>query len=460
MRDSEHRYEDLYHHAPDSYLTIDIPSGRVREVNETFLRVSGHTREQLAGMHVLDLFPISLQDAGRAFVAQLRTGTAVHDLRVEIKREDDSQLDVALSASAVYAPGGDVVGARVVLRDASTRRQSELEVERAAKMREQFLAMVSHELRSPLHAIAAAFEIIDQPDASNDVAERSQAVVRRQHRQMTRLVDDLLDVSRITHGKLHLQRAPLDLADVARSALDAVAPAFHSKGVRLTSEGIDVMLPMFGDQGRLSQVFANLLGNALRYTPRGRGARMVCEVQGRTCSISIIDEGRGIAPEDLGSIFDMFQQAKQGISRSEGGLGLGLTIAERIITAHGGTIAARSDGPDRGATFTVRLTLDPRAAEVQPAPVAVAAGISVVLVEDQEDAREMMLELLGLAGHRVEGAADGEQGLALILQQRPRVAILDIGLPVLSGYEVARLSGLARDWYDEHPEHRHEQSKG
>src|SRR4029077_17247605 len=166
----------------------------------------------------------------------------------------------------------------------------------------------------------------------------------RQTRQMIRLVDDLLDVSRILHGKLQLERLPLDVTEVVRAAADAIAPAFHSKGVLLVTEGTEVPLPMFGDASRLTQVFANLLQNSLRFTAEGRRACVSCRYDGECAEIVVADEGRGIDPRDLTTIFGMFTQSRQGLARTEGGLGLGLTIAERIVVSHGGTIVAASDG--------------------------------------------------------------------------------------------------------------------
>lgn len=438
LRDSEHRYEDLYNNAPDMYLSIDLRAGRVLEFNQTFLRVTGYTAEQVKDVGVLDLFPEPFHEATSQFLRQLRDGRAVNDLPLQIRRAGRDDLDVTLSASAVFAADGTVVGSRTVLRDVSTRKLAERKLQEAAQMRERFLAMVSHELRGPLHAINTALQIIDRPEASDELRARSQSVLRRQTRQMTRLVDDLLDVSRITHDKLHLERAPLALGSVARSALDAVAPSYHEKGVRLVSEGLDLAMPMFGDAGRLAQVFANLLTNALRYTPEGRQVHVSCRRVGNSCEVEICDQGRGIAAEDIKNIFDLFAQARQGLARSDGGLGLGLTIAERIVTAHGGTIKVFSEGPGHGATFTVTLPLDVQAAPTRPSPATSSRKLFMAVVEDQDDNREMMMALLEMSGHEVAAAADGESGLAMILEKRPRVAILDIGLPRMNGYEVAR----------------------
>ena len=438
IRDSERRYEDLYNNAPDMYLTIDSRSGRIVEFNGTFLRMTGFSRDESQSMHAFDLYPEDVQDAARDCLARIREGGSVNDVALRVKRRNDDPLDVTLSATAIQNAHGHVVGSRWVMRDVSARRQAELQLADAARMREQFLAMVSHELRSPLHAINAAFQIIDSPEADDTQRKRSEAVVRRQTRHMVRLVDDLLDVSRIMHDKLQLERAPLSVTEVARGAADAIAPSFHAKGVTLVTEGMEYALPTFGDASRLTQVFTNLLNNALRFTPEGRRVRMACRADGAIAEIVVADEGRGIDARDLTSIFGMFSQSRQGLARTEGGLGLGLTIAERIVTSHGGTISASSEGPGRGATFTVRVPLDPRAAVVPPRKPREADGrFSIVVVEDQDDARETLQALLQMEGHEVATAGDGALGFQLILERRPHIGLLDIGLPGMNGYDLA-----------------------
>ena len=438
IRESERRYQDLYNNAPDMYLSIDAASGRILEFNETFLRMTGFSREESQGMHALDLYPPEAQDAARDCLARIREGKPVNDVALRVRRKNMEPLDVTLSATAVFDPGGNVVRSRSVLRDVSARRQAELKLAEAARMREEFLAMVSHELRSPLHAINAAFQIIDTPDADADHRKRSEAVVRRQTRHMVRLVDDLLDISRIIHGKLQFERSPLDATQVTRAAVDAMAPAFHVKGVSLVTEGLEYGLPMFGDAARLTQVITNLLHNALRYTPAGRCVRVRCFGDDAEAQIVVADEGRGIDPVDIPNIFGMFSQSRQGLARREGGLGLGLAIAERIVAAHGGTVRAHSDGIGRGAQFTVTLPVDHRAILPPPSATSVDGKLSIVVVEDQDDAREVLQTLLQLEGHEIAAARDGREGLEVILERRPQIGLLDIGLPELDGYELAK----------------------
>ena len=437
LRDSERKYEDLYNKAPDMYMSIDTRSGRIVEHNETFRRVTGYAAEEVGAMHALDLFAPEAQDEARRCLAAIRAGAPINDLLLCIRLKDGNPLDVTLSSSAVFDAEGNVIRTRSILRDVTERRMAEEKLAEASAMREQVLAMVSHELRSPLHAMNAALQIIDSREADDMQRARSEAVVRRQTRQMVRLVDDLLDVSRIAHGKLVLERGAVDLAEIARAAVEAAAPSFHEKGVKLHTEGLDQPLPTFGDEGRLQQVFTNLLQNALRFTPGGKRVWVSATHGDALAQLKVIDEGRGIDPGSLDSIFEMFAQSRQGLARTEGGLGLGLTIAERIVTAHGGRIEAASEGEGRGATFTVSLPIDVRAVRRPGEDVAAMDKLRIVIVEDQQDAREALAMLLELDGHEVYAAPDGRRGLDLILEHRPQIALLDIGLPDMTGYEVA-----------------------
>jgi two-component system CheB/CheR fusion protein len=437
LRESEAKFEDLYDNAPDMYMSVDARSGRIVEHNQTFRRMTGFGAEEVVAMHALDLF-VDAQDEGRQFLANMRSGVPVNDMPLKIMRKDGSVLAVALSSTAVFDAEGNPIRSRSILRDMTERTLAAEKVAEAAAMREQFLAMVSHELRSPLHAINAALQIIDSSAANDAQRTRAEGVVRRQTRQMVRLVDDLLDVSRITHGKLVIERAPVDVMDSARSALEAAAAAFGEKGVQLLTEGLDHAMPAFGDAGRLEQVFTNLLQNAVRFTPPGKRVIMRATRSDAGARFEITDEGRGIDAADLESIFQMFVQSRQGLARTEGGLGLGLTIAERIVSAHGGTITATSPGVGHGATFTVCLPIDARALRNRDDADEAGAKLRIVVVEDQADAREALEMILQLDGHEVASAEDGPSGLRMIEARRPQVVLLDVGLPGMSGYEVAK----------------------
>jgi signal transduction histidine kinase/ActR/RegA family two-component response regulator len=327
------------------------------------------------------------------------------------------------------------------------RRQYELRdllrrLEQAVRDREQFLAVLSHELRTPLSAIANAAHLLQVLGAPDERTAQLHALIDRQARQLGRLVDDLLDVARVMSNKIRLRRVPVELRDLARGCLQALDTRRHE--VSFTADAVPLIVE--GDPARLEQVITNLLTNALKYTPPGGHIHLMVHRAGGEAVLRVVDNGVGIEPAKLPEIFELFRQADESLARAQGGLGVGLTVVRRLVELHGGCVEADSAGLGRGATFTVRLPLWVAA----PAP-AVDAGAGepaapepaviprhIVLIEDSPDNRETLQTLLELEGHRVEVAADGPRGLAAVLASQPEVALVDIGLPGLNGYEVAR----------------------
>jgi signal transduction histidine kinase/ActR/RegA family two-component response regulator len=324
-------------------------------------------------------------------------------------------------------------------------------VEDGIRQRDQFLAMLGHELRNPLAAMLTAAEVLDignqrgQAPDSNPLVARQTAVIRRQGAILTRLVDDLLDVARVTSGKVPLEKRPLDAAEVVRRAEEAV-------GARAAAGGIEVRLqveasPLWisGDATRLDQIVSNLLTNGVKYTPAGGRVDVTVTREGRDAVIAFRDTGVGIEPELLPHIFDLFKQADRTLVRAEGGLGIGLTLVRTLVELHEGTVSAESEGLGRGSSFVVRLPLaaagdEPaEAAGFSPAAgTAAGAATRVFVVEDHEDNRNSIVALLEQIGCAVRSAADGAEGARAIVATRPEVAIVDIGLPGMDGYAVAR----------------------
>ncbi len=331
-------------------------------------------------------------------------------------------------------------------------RRARLEAEEANRAKDDFLAMLGHELRNPLAPVLNAAEVLrlrgDEAGARVWAAE----VVGRQARHMARLVDDLLDVARVARGTLELRRERVDLCEVARRAVEALRPALDRRRHRLALALPDEPVWLEADPARLEQVLANLLDNAAKYTPEGGAIEVVLrrETGEETAAvITVRDEGEGIAAEALPWIFDPFRQGHPpgGPPQGPGGLGIGLALARRLVELHGGSIAAESGGRGSGSSFTVRLPAEGggSAAEAPAAEgrEAVAAARRVLLVEDNPDSAEALRELLLLWGHEVEMAPDGPTALAAAPLFRPDVVLLDIGLPGMDGYEVAR--ALRRD---------------
>jgi signal transduction histidine kinase len=320
------------------------------------------------------------------------------------------------------------------------------EAEAAKRSREEFLALLGHELRNPLAPIVTALQLMRL--RGDQTLEKERTIIERQVDHVVRLVDDLLDVSRITRGKVQLKRQPLELAQVVAEAIEMASPLIEQRQHRLSVEIPQEGLLLDGDATRLPQVVANLLTNAAKYTePHGEievtGA-LVGPAKYRQVELRVRDNGIGLSPTLLPRIFDLFIQERQTIERSHGGLGLGLTIVRSLVELHGGTVEARSAGLGQGSEFIVRLPAIPVSAyhlpepRDLPSPALPADAGRVLIVDDNTDAAEMICQSVQLMGYRAEVAYDGPTALRLAERFRPDVALLDIGLPVMDGYELAR----------------------
>ncbi|HEX8199984.1 MAG TPA: ATP-binding protein, partial [Isosphaeraceae bacterium] len=313
------------------------------------------------------------------------------------------------------------------------------EAQEAVRLRDQFLAMLAHELRNPLAPILNAASILRLRAPDEPQVLGTTAVIERQGRRMARLLDDLLDISRVTRGKITLRREPVSLEAIVVGAVQGCAPLIEERGHQLAVTLPPEPIPLEADPARLEQVLVNLLGNAAKYTEPGGRIWLSATVEGAWAVVRVRDTGVGIPAEMLGTVFDLFVQADHSLDRTQGGLGIGLTLVRNLVEMHGGTVSAFSAGPGQGSEFLIRLPLG-RAPVTPPRPDPVtkpAAGQRILIVEDQKDNREMLRDLLQLWGHQVEVAEDGLAGVEAILRLRPDVALVDIGLPQLDGYGVA-----------------------
>jgi signal transduction histidine kinase len=327
---------------------------------------------------------------------------------------------------------------------ARERVEAELRVARSAAERESrakdhFLAMLGHELRNPMAAIVNGTAVLDSFEAHSDAETRSRAIIGRQARHLSRLIDDLLDVSRVMSGKVTLRRDPVDLRDVVRQCVESRQAALAgSHHVSLLTDAHPLVVQ--GDAVRLEQIVGNLLDNAVKYSPAGEPIRLTARRADDEAVLSVEDRGMGLAPEMLESIFEPFTQGDFSLHRARGGLGLGLAVVKGLVEQHGGRVSAHSAGLGRGSEFVVRLPLSAESAAASgPGPTAAPAlPRRILVIEDHDDARDALQLLLTLQGHDVRTASDGATGLALILEAEPDVALIDVGLPGLDGYEVAR----------------------
>jgi NO-binding membrane sensor protein with MHYT domain/CheY-like chemotaxis protein len=306
-----------------------------------------------------------------------------------------------------------------------------------SRAKDEFLAMLAHELRNPLAAISNAVYVLKHRDARDQDWDVARDVIARQSQHLAHIVDDLLDVGRAITGKISLQRRPLDLHLAAGEALEALRAAGKTAGRHVEYEGASVWVN--ADRTRVEQVVSNLVTNAVKHTARDGRVALRLRTNGGTAELTVSDNGVGMDTETTRRAFELFFQARQDSDRRKGGLGIGLTLARRIAELHGGTVEAASDGPGKGATFALRLPAIavPRAAETPQAEAALRGGRRVVIVEDSPDARVSLKMVLEQAGHTVHAVADGANGMEAIARLRPDVALVDIGLPGVDGYGLA-----------------------
>ncbi|MGC4082567.1 MAG: response regulator [Vicinamibacterales bacterium] len=420
------------------------------------------TRARLSGWTCAVAVPVAFMDAQlrRSMIALVVvglfvlvvTGGSAHWLAGRISSDlSAATADAeALAEGAVVAPRASIVSevtrlgqalersGTLLLERAAERDRNLAQAEEANRAKDQFLAMLGHELRNPLSPIVTALALLKMRGTD---WTREHAVIERQVNHMSRLVNDLLDMSRITRGTLDLRREPLDLADVITRATEMAAPRLEERRHTLSID-VPAGLRVVGDEVRLAQVFSNLLANAATYTPEGGAVSVKAERRGSEIAVEVSDTGRGITPDIAERIFDLFVQGPRTIDRREGGLGLGLAIARSLVEQHDGRIEARSPGAGLGSTFTVFLPASVIEIEkpdiAAHAPIRADHALQILVVDDNADAAEMLATFLEGSGHDVRTAGDGPAALAALDVRDADVVVLDIGLPVMDGYELAR----------------------
>jgi len=420
-----------------------VDSGlRYRLMNRTYEEWFGHPRAAILGKTMTEVLGESSVQALRPHIDAALAGR-VADFELRVPYADGGERDIQARYVPDIAPDGTVRGFFALVLDVSKIRRaeaaahaSEAALREANRQKDEFIAMLAHELRNPLGAIALGAELLERARDDDERGRFAAASIKRQITHIRKLVDDLLDVARATYGKLALERRPCDLLDAAASiAAEYRARTADPAAFRVTggSAWVDA------DPTRLRQIVDNLLENAVKYGARTVALRVGGD--GEWAELAVTDDGQGIAPELLARLFEPFVQGAQSIDRAQGGLGLGLALVRRLAALHGGTLTAESAGAGKGSRFVLRLpriAAPPSAAAPSPAAAASGSGRRILVVEDGDDMRESLRRLLELEGHAVALAADGFAGLAQLPAFRPDVALVDIGLPGMDGYEVAR----------------------
>ncbi len=379
-------------------------------------------------------------DPGMARIMVLQTSASHIEARHRVASLDagaDGYLVEPMEPEELVAN----VRALLRIRQAEDEREGALsELQEADRRKDEFLAMLAHELRNPLAPIRNAVEIL-RLSGDRPVRERARQVIARQVEHLSRLVDDLLEVSRITQRKVRLRRRAVRLATVVESAVEVARPLMDQHGQRfeLALPAEDPLLDV--DPVRMSQVIGNLLHNAAKFTPAGGRVKLEARIGGSMLEIVVSDDGVGISPEVLPRVFDLFSQGDRSLERSQGGLGIGLALVKRLVEMHGGQVSAHSDGPNRGSRFTITLPFrSARAGKEEPAAVLPAgrAARRILVVEDHQDSADALRMLLSEIGHEVRMASEGHEALDVARSFVPEVILLDIGLPGIDGYELAR----------------------
>jgi two-component system CheB/CheR fusion protein len=438
----------------DAVITTDT-AGRVATMNAVAEALTGWTAQDAAGQPLEAVFRIVNEEtrrpvanpAARALTEGIIVGLANHTV---LLAKDGTERPIDDSAAPIHCREGQVVGCVLVFRDVTKRRRLEDhlrhladDLSEADRRKDEFLATLAHELRNPLAPLRNALHIIR---LSPDRAAREQAreMMERQLTQLVRLVDDLLDVSRITRGRLELRKERVSLAAVVNSAVETSRPLIETMGHELTVVLPPAPILVDADLTRLAQVLSNLLNNSAKYTDRGGRIRLIAERRGDDVMVSVMDNGIGIAGDQLPRLFQMFAQVEHSLERSLGGLGIGLTLVKRLVEMHGGQVEARSDGPGQGAEFIVRLPVvveadqSTAAAHGGGSPAVPRSPLRILIVDDNRDSADSLAALLRILGNDLRTAYDGEQGVEEAGRFRPDVALLDIGLPRIDGYEACR----------------------
>jgi PAS domain S-box-containing protein len=445
LRQSEERFRLLVEGVQDYAVYMLDPEGLIVSWNGGAQKMKGYLREEIIGRHFSTFYRKEDIEAGRPWeeLAEARRTGRAEDEGWRVRKSGE-RFWARVVVSVLYDHEGRLQGFAKVTQDLSQREYAR-GLETTAQRVNEFIAMLAHELRNPLAPIRTAVHLMGRLPAGDPGHEQMRKTVERQSAHLARIVDDMLDIARVTRGTLSIERGRVDLADVVARALEI---AKSSAGQVRHVWNVDLAagpLLVSGDTGRLTQVVANLLTNATRFTPEGGSIWVEGRRESGQVVLAVRDTGRGIAPGQLETIFGMFVQGKEALHRVGGGLGVGLALARRIAELHGGTVEARSEGDGKGSEFTLRLPADLDAQTEAPA-VQAGAGLPaqkvtarrVLIVDDNLDAAATLNELMRSLGHATRVAHDGTQALRMADEFQPEVVLLDIGLPGMNGYEVAR----------------------
>ncbi|MHB8971462.1 MAG: PAS domain-containing hybrid sensor histidine kinase/response regulator [Pirellulaceae bacterium] len=447
LLDSETRYRRVFETAKDGILILDTDTGNITDANPFMSELLGYSHEHFLGRELWEIGLFSDKVANEAAVRQLQDTGYIRYEHLPLETNRGRRVEVEVVANAYREDCHKVIQCNI--RDITDRSHLEKKtLEQAAVLanldhrKDEFLAMLSHELRNPLAAITNAVQLLSLQKHEDTLQHQARTIIERQMGQLIRLVDDLLEVSRITSGRIHIHKERIGLNGIVERAVETTRPLMDQHRHELTVSLSPQPIWLHTDASRLEQVIVNLLTNAAKYSADSGCISLVVQQEGHEAVLRVQDQGVGIAPELLPHIFELFTQAEQSLDRSQGGLGIGLCLVQRLVEMHGGKVEAYSV-LGQGSEFVVRLPVMMESAtqpssspEVTAEPIS--SSLRVLLVDDNVDAAHSLGLLLGASGHTVRAAFDGLSAVEAALDFRPDVVLLDIGLPGIDGYEVAK----------------------
>lgn len=417
--------------------------GFITNWNAGAQRLLGYSAAEVVGKHIGMLIPLDRANEQTTILDRIRRGEHIDHYETVRRRRDGSLVDVSLTISPIRDATGRVIGASKIARDIGRLKRIEDNLRLADQRKNQFLATLAHELRGPLAPLRNSVQIMRLADTDRSSIDEALEIMDRQLRQMGRLIDDLLDIGRITNGKLVLRKSRVVIAETIRDAVDACRGDIEAAGHTLTVELPRETDAIHADSARLTQVFSNLLNNAVKYTPPGGNIRIGTARHGNDIVIRIADSGIGIAPERLSDIFDLFMQVERSLEKNSGGLGIGLTLAQQLVSMHGGNLEAHSDGLGSGSVFTVSLPLPPPKQDSHK-PNSEKSGADqhpsrrVLVVDDNVDSARSLAMMLKILGHETHLAHDGLAAVEAAAEFSPEIILMDIGMPKLNGFDACR----------------------
>jgi PAS domain S-box-containing protein len=438
--DAGRRLAAIVESSEDAIVSKSL-EGIIQSWNAAAERLFGYTAEEAISRPITLIIPPELIDEERLILERLRRGERLEHFETVRVAKDGHRLDISLTISPIRNDSGRIVGASKIARDITERKRMEKELREADRKKDDFIAMLGHELRNPLAPIRNGLQVLRLAGGDDAAKARARAMMDRQIAHMVRLIDDLLDVSRINRNKMELRRSRVALAEVVNSAVETARPAIEEAGHELTISLPPGPVFLDADLTRLSQVFGNLLTNSAKYTPRGGRIWVSAECRGTEAAVQVRDTGIGIPVESLKDIFDMFSQVDRDIERSTGGLGIGLALVKGLVEMHGGTVTAESAGEGQGSTFTVMLPIltAKQATEADlPEKTEKTPSRRILIADDNHDGAESLAMILRLLDNDVRTANDGLEALERAEAFRPEIILMDVGMPKLNGLDATR----------------------